>query len=124
MVIQIKDSVVIVESENSTIDGLGIIHDRSKTIDTNVEQIESIVGFDGECDDVLQKELPVQSVHESEGINTVDKANDVNGDPNNTLMLQRIWLLKIPFLFLIMWRSVLWLRKIMFMMLCARNYPK
>ena len=77
-----QESVVIVEAENSAIDGLGIIHDSSKTIDTNVEQIESIVGFDGECDDVLQKELPVQSVHESEEINTVHKAIDVNGDPN------------------------------------------
>ena len=77
-----QESVVIVEAENSAIDGLGIIHDSSKTIDTNVEQIESIFGFDGECDDVLQKELPVQSVHESEEINTVDKANDMNGDSN------------------------------------------
>ncbi len=77
-----QESVVIVEAKNSTIDGLGIIHDSSKTIDTNVEQIESIVGFDGECDDVLQKELPVQSIHESEKINTVHKAIDVNGDPN------------------------------------------
>jgi hypothetical protein len=77
-----QESVVIVEVENSAIDGLGIIHDSSKTIDTNVEQVESIVGFVGDCDDVLQKELPVQSVHESEEINTVDKANDVNGDPN------------------------------------------
>ncbi len=30
----------------------------------------------------MQKELPVQAVHESEEINTVDKANDMNGDPN------------------------------------------
>jgi hypothetical protein len=43
-----QESVVIVEAENSAIDGLGIIYDSSKTIDTNVEQIESIVGFDGE----------------------------------------------------------------------------
>jgi hypothetical protein len=77
-----QESVVIAEAEISAIDGLGIIHDSSKTIDTNVEQKESIVGFDGECDDVLQKELPVQSVCESEEINTVDQANDVNGDPN------------------------------------------
>jgi hypothetical protein len=77
-----QESVVIVEAENSAFDGLGIINDSSKTIDTNVEQIESIVGFDDDCDNVLQKELPVQSVHESEEINTVDKANDMNGDPN------------------------------------------
>jgi hypothetical protein len=77
-----QESVVIVEAENSAIDGLGIIHDISKTTDTNFEQLESIVGFDGECDDVSQKELPVQSVHESEEINTVGKANDMNGDPN------------------------------------------
>ncbi len=77
-----QESVVIVEAENSAIDGLGIIYDSSKTIDTNVEQIESIVGFDGEWDDVSQKELPVQSIHESEEINIVHKAIDVNGDPN------------------------------------------
>ncbi len=34
-----QESVVIVEAENSATDGLGIIHDSSKTIDTNVEQI-------------------------------------------------------------------------------------
>jgi hypothetical protein len=62
--------------------GLVLFMTVPKTIDTNVEQTESIVGFDGDCDDVSQKELPVQSVHESEEINTVDKANDVNGDPN------------------------------------------
>ncbi len=29
-----------------------------------------------------KKELPVQSAHESEDLNTVDKATDVNGDPS------------------------------------------
>jgi hypothetical protein len=71
-----QESVVIVDAENSNIDGLNIIHDSSKTIDTNV------VDFDGDRDDVLQKELPVQSVHESKESNTVDKAIGVNGDPN------------------------------------------
>jgi hypothetical protein len=56
-----------------------------RTIDTNVEQSESIVDFDGKCNDELQIELPVQSVHESGEINTVDKANNVNGDPNKDL---------------------------------------
>ncbi len=32
-----QESVVIVEAENSPIDGLGIIYDSSKTVDTNVE---------------------------------------------------------------------------------------
>jgi hypothetical protein len=30
----------------------------------------------------LQKELPFQSAHESEEVNTVDKVTDVNGDPS------------------------------------------
>jgi hypothetical protein len=77
-----QESVLIVDAENSAIDGLDIIHHSSKTTDTNVEQTESFVDFDVDCNDVLQKELPVQSAHESEEINTVDKANDVNGDPN------------------------------------------
>jgi hypothetical protein len=80
-----QESVVIVHTENSVIDGLDIIHDSSKTIDINVEQTETIVDFDGDCNDVSQKELPVQSVHESGEINTFDKANDVNGDPNKDL---------------------------------------
>ncbi len=73
---------VTVNAENSNIDGLDIIHDSSKTIDTNVEQTEPIVDFDVDPNDVSQKELPVQSAHESEEVNTFDKATDVNGDPS------------------------------------------
>jgi hypothetical protein len=29
----------------------------------------------------IKKELPVQCAHDSEEVNTVDKATDVNGDP-------------------------------------------
>ncbi len=121
-----QESVVIVEAENSAIDGLGIIYDSSKTIDANVEQIESVVDFDGECDDVLQKELPFQSVHESEEINTVHKAIDVNGDPNkdsdHTNVAENM-AVEDSILSVIMWRSVLLLRKIMFMMFVFKKLP-
>jgi hypothetical protein len=78
----IQESDVIVDAENSNIDGLDTIYDSSKTIDTNVEQTELIVDFDVNRNDVLQKESPVQSAHESEEINTVEEATDVNGDPS------------------------------------------
>ncbi len=77
-----QESDVTVDAENSNIDGLDIIHDSSKTIDTNVKQTEPIVDSDVDCIDVSQKELPVQFAHESEEVNTVDKATDVNGDPS------------------------------------------
>ena len=77
-----QESDVTVDAENSNIDGLDIIHDSSETIDTNAEQTEPIVDLDVDCNDVSQKELPVQSTHESEEVNTVDKATDVNGDPS------------------------------------------
>ncbi len=54
----------------------------SKTIDTNVEQTEPIVDSDVDRNDVSQKELPVQSVHKSEEVNTFDKATNVNGVPS------------------------------------------
>jgi hypothetical protein len=73
---------VTVDAENSNIDELDIIHDSSKTIDTNVKQTEPIVGSDVDHNDVSQKELPDQSAHEREEVNTVDKATDVNGDPS------------------------------------------
>ncbi len=73
---------VTVDAENSNIDVLDIIHDSSKTIDTNVKQTEPIVDSDVDPNDVSQKELPVQSAHESEEVNTVDKATDVNGNPS------------------------------------------
>ncbi len=57
---------VTVDAENSNIDGLDIIHDRSKTIDTNIKQTEPIVDSDVDCNDVSQKELLFQSAHESE----------------------------------------------------------
>jgi hypothetical protein len=74
-----QESDVTVDAENSNIDELDIIHDSSKTVDTNVKQTE-----------VLQKELPVQSAHESEEVNTdcildsvevntVGEENDVHG---------------------------------------------
>ena len=71
---------VTVDAENSNNDGLHIIHDSSKTIDTNVEHTEPILDSDVDRNDVSQKELPVQSAHESEEVNTVDKATDVNGE--------------------------------------------
>jgi hypothetical protein len=51
-------------------------------IDTNVKQTEPIVDSDVDHNDVSQKELPVQSAHESEEVNTVDKATDVNANPS------------------------------------------
>jgi hypothetical protein len=77
-----QESDVTVDAENSNIDELDIIHDISKTIDTNVEQTDSIVDSDVDHNDVLQKELPVQCTHESEDVNSFDKATDVNGDPS------------------------------------------
>jgi hypothetical protein len=68
--------------QRSNIDGLDIIHDSSKTIDTNVKQTEPIVDSDVDQNDVSQKELPGQSAHESEEFDTVDKATDVNGYPS------------------------------------------
>jgi hypothetical protein len=41
-----------------------------------------MVDDDVEHNDVSQKELPVQCAHDSEEVNTVDKATDVNGDPS------------------------------------------
>jgi hypothetical protein len=55
-----QDSDVTIDAENSNIDEPDIIHDNSKTIDTNAEQTESIVDDDVEHNDVSQKELPVQ----------------------------------------------------------------
>jgi hypothetical protein len=77
-----QETNATVDAEKSNIDGLDIIHDSSKTIDTNVKQTEPIVDSDVDRDDVSQKELPGQSAHESEDVNTVDKATDVNGDPS------------------------------------------
>jgi hypothetical protein len=54
-----QESDVTVNAENSNIDGLDIIHDKYKTIDTNVEQTEPIVDSDVDRNDVSQKELPI-----------------------------------------------------------------
>jgi hypothetical protein len=78
-----QESDVTVNAENSNVDEPDIIHDSSKTIDTNAEQTKSMVDDDVEQNDVSQKELPVQCAHYSEKVNTVDKATDVNGDPSN-----------------------------------------
>jgi hypothetical protein len=51
-----QESDVAVDAENSNIDGLDIIHNSSKTIDTNVEQTEPIVDSDVDRNDVSQKE--------------------------------------------------------------------
>jgi hypothetical protein len=77
-----QESDVTVDAENSNIDVLDIIYDSSKAIDTNDKQTEPIVDFDVDRNDVSQKELPVQFAHESEEVNTLDKATDVNGDPS------------------------------------------
>ncbi len=77
-----QESDVTVNAENSNIDEPDIIHEGSKTIDTNAEQTESMVDDDVEHNGVSQKELPVQCTLDSEEVNTVDKTTDVNGDPS------------------------------------------
>ncbi len=77
-----QESDVTVNAENSNVDEPDIIHDSFKTIDTNAEQSESMVDDDVDHNDVSQKELPVQCAHDSEEVNTVDEATDVNGDPS------------------------------------------
>jgi hypothetical protein len=77
-----QESDVTVGAENSNIDEPDIIHDSSKTVDANAEQKESMVDDDVEHNDVSQKEIPVKCAYDSEGVNTVDKATDVNGDPS------------------------------------------
>ncbi len=77
-----QESGVTVDAENSSIDEPDIIHDSSKTIDANAEQTESMVDDDAEHNDLSQKELLVQYAHDSEGVNTVDTATDVNSDPS------------------------------------------
>jgi hypothetical protein len=70
-----------VNVENSNVDEPDIIHDSFRTIDTNAEQTESMVDDPVEHNDVSRKELPIQCAHDNEEVNTVDKVNDVNGDP-------------------------------------------
>jgi hypothetical protein len=77
-----QESGVTLNAKNSNIDEPDIIHDSSKTIDTNAEQTKSMVDDDAEHNDVSQKELPVQCAHYSEEVNMVDKATDVNGNPS------------------------------------------
>jgi hypothetical protein len=99
-----QESDVTINTENSSIDEPDIIHDSSKTIDSNAEQTESMVDDDVEHNDISQKESPVQHAYDSEGVNTVDKATDVNGDPSNDsdhTIKKRIYLLMSLILFLI-----------------------
>ncbi len=77
-----QESDVTVDAGKSNIDEPDNIHDSSKIIGANAEQTESMIDDDFEHNDVSQKDLPVQSAHDSEGANTVDKATDVNGDPS------------------------------------------
>ena len=102
-----QESDVTVDAENSNIDGLDIIHDSSNTID--IKQTEPIVDSDVDRNDVSQKELPVQSAHESEEVNTFDKATDVNGDPNkdsdHTIDAENMTVDE-PIIFLIVWKSI------------------
>jgi hypothetical protein len=77
-----QESDVTVNAENGNIDEPDIIHDSSKTIDTNVEQTESMVDDDVKHNDVSQNKLPAQCAHDSEEFNTVDKATDVYGGPS------------------------------------------
>jgi hypothetical protein len=75
-----QESDVAVNAENSSIYEPDIIYDRSKTIDTVAEQTESMVDDDIDHNDVSERELPVQCIHASEEVNTVDKVTDLNGD--------------------------------------------
>ncbi len=50
-----QKSDVTVDAENSNIDGLDIIQNSSKTIDTNVKQTEPVVDSDVDRNDVSQK---------------------------------------------------------------------
>jgi hypothetical protein len=75
-----QESDVTVNAENSNVDEPDIIYDRSKTIDIISEQRESIVDDDFDQNDVSKKKLPVQYIHASEEVNTVDKVTDVNID--------------------------------------------
>ncbi len=73
-----QESDVTVNVKNSNVDELDIIYDRYKTIDTIAEQTESTVDDDFDHNDVSKKELPVQCIHASEEVNTVDKVIVVN----------------------------------------------
>jgi hypothetical protein len=77
-----QESEFTVNAENSNINEPDIIHDSSRTIDTNVEQTESMVDDAVEHNDVSQKELPIQCAHDNEEVNTLEKVTDVNGDPS------------------------------------------
>jgi hypothetical protein len=75
-----QESDVTVNAKKSNDDEPDIIYDRSKTIDTIAEQTELMVDDDFDHNGVSKKDLPVQCVHASEEVNTVDKVTDVNGD--------------------------------------------
>ncbi len=67
-----QESDVTVDAENSNVYEPDIICDRSKTIDTIAEQTESMVDDDFVHNDVSKRELPVQCIHASEEVNTVE----------------------------------------------------
>jgi hypothetical protein len=75
-----QESDVTVNAEDSNVYEPDIIYDRSKTIDTIAEQTESMFDDDSDHNDVSKRELPLQCIHASEEVNTVDKVTDVNGD--------------------------------------------
>jgi hypothetical protein len=75
-----QESDVTVNADNSNVYEPDIIYDRSKTIDTIAEQTKSMVDDDFDHIDVSKRELPVQCIHASEEVNTIDKVTDVNGD--------------------------------------------
>jgi hypothetical protein len=75
-----QESDVTVNAGNSNVDEPNIIYDRSKTIDTIAEQTKSIVDDDFDHNDVSKNELPVQCIHASKEVNTVDKVIDMNSD--------------------------------------------
>ncbi len=75
-----ESDVTVVNAKRRNVDEPDIIYDRSKTIDAIAEQTESMVDDDFEHNDVSKRELPVQCIHASEEVKTVDKVTDVNGD--------------------------------------------
>jgi hypothetical protein len=104
-----QESDVTVDVENSNIDEPDIIHDSSKTIDANAEQTESMADDDVDHNDISQKELPVQCAHDSKGVNTADKATDVNDDPSkdsdHTIDAENMTVDDL-IVFLIVWKSI------------------
>jgi hypothetical protein len=74
------NETITVNAEKNNVYEPDIIYDRSKTIDTIAEQTESVLDDDFDHNDVSKKESPVQCIHASEEVNTVDKVTDVSSD--------------------------------------------